>query len=377
MRRLRKDVEKGLFLSALIALASLGACREAPAPAAVVDAVVDAAVPVDAAAPETPGAATRAAPLPKPGVLTASLRTANAHGWVAATNGPAHVVEPLGGEATDRAVPIASFTKLWAAVAALQLVAQKKMALTDTVADLLPSLKGRAWADSTLAELMSHTSKVPEFDEASGYFRKRDVSFEDPLAAITQYVPRVTEKRGVFKYRNAEYAIVGTIVAARADKSLPDVLRDEVFARAKMTHSGLLIGAPPADVDLRSLGPVRAQNFFAAGAGYSTPEDLLAFFDALAGDSLLDEAGKALLFDGQKSRGYSALGCWVYTFSGSQLVERQGALGEMRLFSAFLPAEKRAVVAWSSTSLNFDHPYLQHGVGYELARLISDSSSSR
>ena len=333
------------------------------------------AAPPDVSPPEP--AAPRAAPLPKAAVLTAPLRSANARGWVAATNGEAHVIEPLGGEVTDKAVPIASFTKLWTAVAALQLVAQQKLALTDTIADVLPSLKARAWSDSTLAELMSHTSKVPEFDEASGYYRKHDVSFEDPLAAITQYVPRATEKRGVFKYRNAEYAIVGTIVAVRAGKSLPDVLRDDVFARAKMTHSGLLVGAAPPEVDLRSLGPVRAQNFFAAGAGYSTAEDLVAFFDALAGDALLDDASKALLFDGQKSRGNSALGCWSYSFSGSQLVERPGTLGDLKLYSAFLPVERRAVVAWSSTSVSFDHAYSHRGVGYELARLISDSSSSR
>jgi hypothetical protein len=146
-----------------------------------------------------------------------------------------------------------------------------------------------------------------------------------------------------------------------------------------MTRSGILIGGVPADVDARSLGTVRAQNFFAAGAGTSTPEDLLAFFEALAGDALLDEPSRHLLFDGVKSRGYGALGCWAYPFATADagaeptlLVERQGALGGMKLFAAFLPGSRRAVVAWSSTSVAFDHPYLGRGVGHALATLLTD-----
>ncbi|MDB4944428.1 MAG: beta-lactamase [Labilithrix sp.] len=324
------------------------------------------------------------APLPAPDVLAAAFKGTAARGFVAATmrgsdGVPVRALAPLGrGDARlapDAPVPIASFTKLWTAVAALQLVAAHRLELSMTIAEVLPALARRAWADSTLAELMSHTSRVPEFDEASGYFRKRDVSFEDPVAALERYVPRSTEKRGVFKYRNAEYAIVGAMVAARAGKPLADVLQGSVFGPAKMTRSGLLVGSAEPAVDLHALGVVRAQNFFAAGAGYSTADDLLSFFEALGDATLLDAEQKKLLFDGQKSRGYGALGCWAYPFETAPgattlLVERQGALGDMKLFAAFAPEQRRAVVAWSSPSLDFDHPYLGHGVGFQLARLV-------
>ena len=353
---------------------ALVACHRGPSPAA------DAAPPTASA---VASASASAFALPTPAALAAPFRATNAHGFVAATaidgTGASHrVITSLGDALPQQAIPIASFTKLWTAVAALRLVAVHRLALTDSVAELLPSLAKRPWSDSTLAELMTHTSRVPELDEAGGFFSKRDVSFADPVATLEKHLSRTaTEKRGVFKYKNAEYALVGAILATRAALPFPELLKREVFDPAKMSHSGLLTGTAPAEVDARSLGTVRAQNFFAAGAGYSTPEDLLAFFEALSGDALLDEPSKALLFDGQKSRGYGALGCWAYPFSRGDagvtlLVERQGALGNMQLFAAFLPERRRAVVAWSSTSLAFDHPYLGHGVGHALASLLAD-----
>ncbi len=369
-------------------LAGAMACHRAPSPA--LDGAAPPASAVASGSAVSSGSASAVASasarpaalaLPTPAALAAPFRATNAHGFVAVTGidsaGASHrVITSLGDALPQQAIPIASFTKLWTAVAALRLVAAHRLALTDRVADLLPSLASRPWSDSTLAELMSHTSRVPEFDEAGGYFSKRDVTFTDPVATLEKHLSRTaTEKRGVFKYKNAEYALVGAILATRAAVPFPELLKREVFDPARMSHSGLLMGAIPAEVDARSLGTVRAQNFFAAGAGYSTPEDLLAFFEALSGDALLDEPSKALLFDGQKSRGYGALGCWAYPFTSGDagatlLVERKGALGDLSLFSAFLPERRRAVVAWSSTSLAFDHPYLGRGVGHALASLL-------
>ena len=42
----------------------------------------------------------------------------------------------------------------------------------------------------------------------------------------------------------------------------------------------------------------------------------------------------------------------------------------MKLFATLLPERRRAVVAWSSTSLQFDHPSQGRGVGFALASLL-------
>ena len=121
------------------------------------------------------------------------------------------------------------------------------------------------------------------------------------------------------------------------------------------------------------MGLIRAQNFFTAGAGYASASDLLAFFEALAGAALLTEASKALLFEGTTERSGGALGCWAYPFARAdggttRLVERPGSFGNVRLFTAFFPDERRAIVAWTGDGVEIARPHTGKGIGLSLAR---------
>jgi CubicO group peptidase (beta-lactamase class C family) len=257
------------------------------------------------------------------------------------------------------------------------MVERGELSLDDTIEARLPPLASRPWASSTIRELLTHTSLVPEFDEKTGYYRRAEVDFSTPAVVLAANVPRSwTEKRGTYKYRNAEVAIVGAILAARSDMPADRVLAREVFDVAGMKHAGLLVDPHvlPPGLDLAPMGPVRPQNFFTAGAGYASAEDLLSFFDALAGTELLTAASKALLFEGAKERGDGALSCWVYPFAHADggtttLVERSGSFGNVRLFTAFFPSEQRAVVAWNRDGFEMSRPRSKSGVGPSLARV--------
>lgn len=335
-------------------------------------------------APEADGGASASAraprPLPPRARLIAPL--GGARGFVAVTDTAAQpsgsrrvVVAAKGGGEVDveRPVPIASFTKLWTAVAALRMVERGEISLEATIAETLPELAARPWSRATLRELLGHVSQVPEFDEGGepSYFRRRDVDFSNPGAVLARYVPRAwVEKRGVYKYRNSEAAIAGAMLARRASLPAPELFAREVFGPAGMRRSGLLVGAAPGDLDLAPLGPVRPHNFFTAGAGYSSPADLLAFLEALAGAVLLGEASKRVLFEGHGSEGH-ALGCWSYALragdGGAQrVVERPGALGDVRLFTALFPDEGRAIVAFSPDGIEIHKPHPTSGVGRAL-----------
>ncbi|MFO0676985.1 MAG: serine hydrolase domain-containing protein [Polyangiaceae bacterium] len=283
---------------------------------------------------------------------------------------------PERGNRTSRStrVPVASFTKLWTAVATFRLVERGSLGLDDTVRDRIPELASRPWSTATLRELMTHTSAMPEFDEASGYFGDASVDPRDPVKAITLRVPsRRTEARGVFKYKNSEYALVGAMVSRAAGMPAHEALRTLVFGPAGMKDSGLL-GTDAVAVDTSSLGHVRAANFFAAGAGYSTADDFLAFFEALSGSTLLGAESKTTLFDGSKARGWGAYGCWAMPFARdagtATLVERQGALGTAKIFSAFFPESGEAVVAWTRRDVDFGHPYQGRGLGHRLTSVL-------
>ena len=163
-------------------------------------------------------------PLPSTERLLAPFRGTKARGFVALTN-----TDPLGalrtsvslakGEALDLARPVlvASFTKLWTAVAALRMVERGELTLDQTIKEALPELASRPWAASTIRELLTHTSLVPELDEKGGYYRRVEVDFSSPVTVLSTYVPRDwTEKRGIYKYRNSELALVGAILAQRS-----------------------------------------------------------------------------------------------------------------------------------------------------------------
>jgi CubicO group peptidase (beta-lactamase class C family) len=341
--------------------------------------VADAALAIDAA----PSAPRR--PLPTAGRLIAPFRDTTAHGFVAITdtdpalhpNAPRVIAPLVKGESVDptRPVLVASFTKLWTAVAALRMVERGELSLDETVKAVLPDLASRPWATSTLKELLTHTSLVPELDEKGGYYRRNDVDFSSPVTVLARHIPRDwTEKQGIYKYRNSELALVGAMLAERTKLPADRLLAREVWGPAGMAHAGLLVTADaPPELDLAPMGPIRPRNFFTAGAGYASVVDLLAFFEALAGDKLLTARSKALLFDGAKERGNGALGCWAYPFARASggttlLVERPGSFGNVRLFTAFFPEEQRAIVAWTGDGIDLARPSKSKGIGAALAR---------
>lgn len=352
----------------------LAACRHAEPAAVDASPPADAGVPVveppDAATPAPADAAPPDPPPPRPLPPRTRLTSLAKGAVVAASNGRDHVVTAE----AETPVLVASFTKLFVAVATLRLVARGTLALDDTVKTLLPPLASRPWSDSTVRELLTHTSRVPEFDEAHGYYRKAGIDFGDPVAILAKELSAsATEKRGTWKYRNAEFALLGAILQARAGKPAADVLADEVFGPARMHHAGILVsGRPPAGLDLAPMGAIRPQNFFVAGNGYASPEDLLAFFDALGDDTLLDLAHRGLLFTGTKERNGGAMGCWSYGFEGERLVERPGGFGNIRLASAFYPDERRAIVAWSKDAADLGRPRDARSAAAALAKVLRE-----
>lgn len=359
---------------------ALVACRKTervvPPPAVEAAAPVAAVAPVEAPRDASPPAAAPARPLPSAAALRAIVK--DAHGFVAMTdNGRRSILgvptDETSGADPDKPVLIASFTKLIVAVALLRMVARKELSLDDEIRALVPELKSKPWADSTLRDVMSHLSRIPEFD--SGFFGRVDIDFSHPAALLAKEVSTATEKRGVWKYRNSEYAILGAVLEARGGEAAAKVLAKEVFGPAGMKHAGIVERERPRDVDFLPMGRTRPENFFTAGNGYASPNDLLAFFEALGADTLLDAATRAILFTGMPEHDRAALGCWAYPYptadAGSHfLVERPGSFGNLKLVSVFLPEEHRALVFWTRDPIDVGKPRLRNSIAAKLAHVV-------
>lgn len=108
---------------------------------------------------------------------------------------------------------IASINKLYAAVAVTKLVNSKQLELDKSLADYLPSLKGRIeHAESiTLRMLVQHRSGIPNFTDTANFWSAPTQSYEDSLALILDK-PANFEPNSDYEYNNTNYLLLNKIM---------------------------------------------------------------------------------------------------------------------------------------------------------------------
>jgi CubicO group peptidase (beta-lactamase class C family) len=225
---------------------------------------------------------------------------------------------------------IASITKLFTSVLILQLSEQGRLDLNRTIGTYLPDYAGEGVDKVTIHQLLNHTSGLANFDTVkdvetairSGIPVYQTPYTSDQLLAKFCSGKLVNVPGKVFDYNNADYIVLGKILERIYGKPYEEVLRDKILQPLKMGNTGLLhqrdIVDGLADTyffrdDLKTLVPdlpVYPENWYAAGAMYSTVDDVLVFSNALFGGKLLGKEALALLVKpGLDDYGY---GLWAY-----------------------------------------------------------------
>jgi D-alanyl-D-alanine carboxypeptidase len=214
--------------------------------------------------------------------------------------------------APDDTVRIASVSKAFNGAVALALVAQRKLRLTDTIGRLLPFLP-RSWAPVTLAELLHHTSGLPDYIHSSAFL---DLLRADPHAELTplQLLGYVTHRCPLFTpgtrygYSDTDNIVVGLMVETVTHGSYEAALAHEVTGPLGLTRTtlpdnpelpepyvhgyGIEPGAPPEDISTY-LNPGLA---WASGGMLSTPAELNQFMRAYVRGSFTDRATRKQQF---------------------------------------------------------------------------------
>lgn len=197
---------------------------------------------------------------------------------------------------------LASMNKMFTAVSILQLVAEDKLALDDKLVKYLDrALFGAGNFEAiTIAQLLTHTAGLgwPDFPEGAQLKLRNHAAYKPLLSKI----PLAAEPGSSFRYSNEGMLLLGMVIEAVSGQSYDDYVRQHIFARAGMTHSG--------NFDLDGITPDLATGYFysselnsmqanwfiqgvkgtAAGGGYSTVDDLHKFAVALTGNTLLPKA---------------------------------------------------------------------------------------
>jgi CubicO group peptidase (beta-lactamase class C family) len=211
----------------------------------------------------------------------------------------------------DTRFGMASMTKMFTAVATLQLVKAGKLKLDDPIGKYLPDYPNREVASKvTIRQLLSHTGGTGDFfgPEFNTHLRELH-THEDYIHLFGSRPPRF-EPGTRFEYSNYGFVILGAVIDRVSGQNYYDYVRGHVYIPAGMTSTALPEAETQPVPDL-SFGYTkhggntwhtdRASPQFggtAAGGGHTTVRDLLRFANALQNNKLLDADDTELLTTG-------------------------------------------------------------------------------
>ncbi len=208
----------------------------------------------------------------------------------------------------DTKFRLASITKQFTAVVIVQLTAEGKVALDVPISNYLPDYPAKTGGIITIHHLLTHTSGIPSYTSYPNYREMMGDAYR-PEEIVRLFADSTLEftPGAEFNYSNSGYVLLGHIIERVTGKTYEQVLQEKIFTPLKMHNSGY--DHHDAVIKNRASGYDRVGNTFrnasyidmsvpfAAGAIYSTVEDLYLWDQALYTEQLLPEKYKQLLFD--------------------------------------------------------------------------------
>lgn len=260
--------------------------------------------------------------------------------------------------APDVKFRLGSLTKQFTATLVLLLQQDGKLRIEDPVSKYLPDTP-KTWEKITLANLLGHTSGIPNFTDLKefGVWRMSPRTTEEELAFFRDK-PLDFEPGSKFQYSNSNFEVLGAVIEKVSGKKYGDLLRERIFDPLGMKDSGL-------DTDELIL-PKRAQGYmpgpnglvaarsesmtvpWAAGSIYSTTGDLLKWEHGLFGGKVLSADSLKLMT--APGKGDYGLGVFVTKKGELTVVDHDGGIEGFNTHLAYVPERKIAVVVLSNVN---------------------------
>jgi D-alanyl-D-alanine carboxypeptidase len=199
-----------------------------------------------------------------------------------------------------------SIGKQFAAASVLQLVERGKLGLDDPISTHYERSPA-AWSKITLRHLLSMRSgifnftKLPDFDEE---WSRRDHALEEVIA-LTRDRPLRFEPGSRYEYSNSGYTLIGHVIEKATGQAYGTYLRDNLFAPLGMRNSGyedeaaartLAKGYVIKGGEWKIAPTISMSVVHAAGATYTTVDDLLRWEQALGSGKLLGPDSTRAMF---------------------------------------------------------------------------------
>ncbi|MDI3405521.1 serine hydrolase domain-containing protein [Streptomyces cavernicola] len=219
---------------------------------------------------------------------------------------------------------IGSITKSFTAVVVLQLAAEHRLSLNDTVEQHLPGLirgHGNDGRDLTLRQLLTHTSGLFPYTAAPGtHTTDLDRRYTPTALLRTALAHRPLFAPGAdWSYSNTNYTVLGLIIEKVTGHSYAAEAQRRIITPLRLTgtsfpgtdshlpapHGRAYSGTPASPEDVTEIDPSGAG---AAGEAISTLDDLNRFYAALLTGELLPARQLAAMRSTRSSDGVYGMG---------------------------------------------------------------------
>ena len=276
---------------------------------------------------------------------------------------------------------ICSVTKQFTAMLVMQLVEAGKINLDAKIADYLSDFRQETASRISIRNLLLSASGLPQLPDE--FYVSEDAKITDANFVISKYLQGdlLFEAGEKFNYNNGDFIILGAIIEKVSGKSYEQNLREKILEPLKMKNTGLLntedvLPNLASGYTFKSGKYLREslfqiQNFGAAGAMYSTAEDLLLWDKALMSNKLLSKKFTDEMFTPSKKLGFVALGSWSYQSNlggvPKTIVERQGYINGFCALNLIVSEDKFAVIFLSNVETKtLFNTYTGKGLSFEV-----------
>jgi CubicO group peptidase (beta-lactamase class C family) len=270
---------------------------------------------------------------------------------------------------------LGSITKQFTAASILLLQERGKLSVQDPVCKFFDNCPD-AWKEITIHHLLTHTSGVPNFTSFPDYMKTMMIP-----VTMESLVARFKDKPLDFKpgermsYSNSGYVVLGHIIEKVAGESYESFLQKNVFGPLKMSNTGYdrhdtILKNRATGYSLRDGKRVNSVYIdmaipHAAGALYSTVEDLFAWNEALFSDKLLSAKSREAMMTVDKNN--YAYGLFINQQHNRKMISHGGGINGFSTVLARFPEEKITVVILRNADYGDPNP---SRVGQDLAAIV-------
>jgi CubicO group peptidase (beta-lactamase class C family) len=245
---------------------------------------------------------------------------------------------------------LASVTKQFTAAAILILEERGKLKVEDPIKKHLPDAPA-AWDNVTIFHLLTHTAGIPSaIGVPTDPFRTAIASAAENVALVRDK-PLDFEPGTSWRYSNSGYVLLGYLIERISNQKYETFLRDNIFTPLGMKDSGYdwnstIIPRRAAGYTPGVNGPVNSSFVdmsrpYAAGALYSTTEDLLRWERGLFGGKLLSKASLDKMTT--PFRNNYAFGLQIRTAGERKVIDHSGGIQGFNTMLAYYPNENVTV----------------------------------